>query len=97
MLTLFLWQTRSHQQAIPDVLESVCKDKISVSKAIAKSGLKALDKEQLRKIIRKIFEKYPELVKEKRFSPLMGEIMKEVRGKIGGDVVSKVLKEELDR
>ena len=85
------------KEAIPDVLESVCKDKISVSKAIAKSGLKALDKEQLRKIIRKIFEKYPELVKEKRFSPLMGEIMKEVRGKIGGDVVSKVLKEELDR
>ena len=51
----------------------------------------------MRKIVRKIFDKYPDLVKEKRFSPLMGEVMKEVRGKIGGDVVSKVLKEELDK
>jgi Glu-tRNA(Gln) amidotransferase subunit E-like FAD-binding protein len=85
------------KEAIPDVLETVCKKSVSVGEAISKSGLKALDEEQLRKIIRKIFDKYPVLVKEKRFSPLMGEVMKEVRGKIGGDIVSKVLKEELDR
>ena len=85
------------KEAIPDVLEAICRDNISVAKAIAKSGLKALDEEELRKTVRKILEKYPNLVKEKRFSPLMGEVMKEVRGKIGGDIVSKVLKEELDR
>ena len=85
------------KEAILNVLETVCKECVSVSKAISKSGLKALDESQLRKIVRKIFDKYPDLVKEKRFSPLMGEVMKEVRGKIGGDVVSKVLKEELDK
>jgi len=83
------------KEAIPDVLEVACKDNVSVVEAISKAGLKAMDEEQLRKIIRKVFEKYPNLVKEKRFSPLMGEVMKEVRGKIGGDIVSKVLKEEL--
>jgi Glu-tRNA(Gln) amidotransferase subunit E-like FAD-binding protein len=93
----FIKDKKISKEAIPDLLETVCKNNVSVSKVIAKSGLKALSKDQLRKIIRKIFEKYPKLVKEKRFSPLMGEVMKEVRGKIGGDVVSKVLKEELDR
>ena len=83
------------KEGIPSVLEAVCKDKASVKAAIEKSGLKALDEGQLREIVRNIFAKYPELVGDKKFSPLMGEVMKEVRGRIGGDVVSKVLKEEL--
>ena len=85
------------KEAIPNVLENVCKEKISVSQAIEKSGLKALDEEQLRKIIRKIFAKYPQLVKENKVSALMGEIMKETRGKIDGKTVSKVLNEELNK
>ena len=85
------------KEAIPNILESVCTNNISVGQAITKSGLKAMDEEQLRKVIRKIFEKYPNLVKDNKFSPLMGEVMKEVRGKIGGKTVSKVLKEELNK
>ncbi|MFH0928994.1 MAG: Glu-tRNA(Gln) amidotransferase subunit GatE [Candidatus Aenigmatarchaeota archaeon] len=83
------------KEAIPQVLENLCKDNVSVDEAIAKSGLKAMDQDQLRKLIKDIIKKHPDLANEKRFAPLMGEIMKEVRGKIGGDIVSKVLKEEL--
>jgi Glu-tRNA(Gln) amidotransferase subunit E-like FAD-binding protein len=85
------------KEAIPNVLEIVCKDKISVSEAIEKSGLKALDEEQLREIIGKVFAKYPNLVKEKRVSALMGEVMKEIRGKIDGKTVSKILNEKLNK
>jgi Glu-tRNA(Gln) amidotransferase subunit E-like FAD-binding protein len=85
------------KEAIPNVLEIICKEKISVKEAIGKSGLKALSEEQLRIIIRKIFAKCPDLVKEKKISALMGEIMKETRGKIDGKTVSKVLSEELKR
>jgi Glu-tRNA(Gln) amidotransferase subunit E-like FAD-binding protein len=85
------------KEAISNVLEIICKGNISVKEAIAKSGLKSLDEEQLRLIVRKIFAKYPNLVKDGKFSPLMGEVMKEVRGSIGGDVVSKVLNEELKK
>jgi len=85
------------KEAIPNILETVCKNKISVSNAIEKSGLKSLDEKQLREIIRKIFTKYPNLVKEKKVSALMGELMKEVRGKISGEIVSKVLNEELNK
>jgi len=83
------------KEAIPNVLEIACKEKISISDAIGKSGLKALSEEQLRAIIRKIFAKYPQLVKEKKVSALMGEVMKETRGKIDGKTVSKILNEEL--
>ncbi len=83
------------KEAIPNVLETVCKEKISVKEAIEKSGFKAMDEEQLRTIVRKILAKYPNLVSGKKTSALMGEVMKEVRGKINGEVVSKVLKEEL--
>jgi len=83
------------KEAIPNVLEIVCKEKESVEKAIEKTGLKGLTEEDLKEIIKKIFKKYPELVKEKKVSALMGEVMKEVRGKIDGKTVSKVLNEEL--
>jgi len=83
------------KEAIPNVLEIICKEKISVKEAIGKSGLKALSEEQLREIIRKIFAKYPDLVKEKKVSALMGEVMKSVRGSVDGKTVSKVLNEEL--
>jgi glutamyl-tRNA(Gln) amidotransferase subunit E len=83
------------KEAIPTVLEIVCKEKVSVKEAIGKSGLRALDEKQLREIIRKIFAKYPNLVKEKKISALMGEVMKEVRGAVDGKTVSKVLNEEL--
>jgi Glu-tRNA(Gln) amidotransferase subunit E-like FAD-binding protein len=85
------------KEAIPDVLEIICKEKISVKEAIGKSGLKALDEKQLKEIIRNIFVKYPQLVKEKKVSALMGEVMKIVRGAVDGKTVSKVLNEELNR
>ena len=85
------------KEAIPGVLEIVCKGGVSVKDAVGKSGLKAMSEDDLRTLVRKVFAKYTDMVKEKKCSPLMGEVMKEVRGKIGGDVVSKVLKEELGK
>jgi len=85
------------KEAIPNILEIACRDKISIKEAIEKSGLRALDEEQLRKIIKKIFEKYPDLVKEKRVSALIGEVMKIARGKIDGKTVSKILNEEISK
>ena len=76
-------------------MEIVAKNKTSVKDAIKKSGLKGMSESELRKIIKKIIAKHPELVKEKRFAPLMGIVMKEVRGRISGKTVAKVLNEEL--
>lgn len=81
------------KEAIPEILEIICKEKISMEQALEKR--KGLTENELRNIIKDIFKKHPDLVKEKRISALMGEIMKITRGKIDGKTVMKTLKEEL--
>jgi Glu-tRNA(Gln) amidotransferase subunit E-like FAD-binding protein len=83
------------KEAIPDILTFVAKNKVSVKDAIKKIGLEGMTEKELRKIIKRIIGKHPDLVEEKRISPLMGEVMKEVRGRISGKIVARVLKEEL--
>lgn len=85
------------KEAIPNILEILCKEKVSVKEAIEKSGLKALSEDELRKIINKIFRNNPNLVKEKRVSALVGEVMKIARGKIDGKIIAKMVGEELNR
>ncbi len=84
------------KEAISKVLEILCREPtLTILQAVERIGLKAMSKDQLKKIIKDIFKANPELVKQKRISALMGEVMKEVRGKVPGSVVKKVLEEEL--
>jgi Glu-tRNA(Gln) amidotransferase subunit E-like FAD-binding protein len=83
------------KEAILDILEIVAKKKVPVKDAIKKSGLKGMTEDELRKIIKDILKKHHDLVEQKRFSPLMGEVMKEVRGRISGKTVAKILNQEL--
>ncbi|MHA2339931.1 MAG: Glu-tRNA(Gln) amidotransferase subunit GatE [Candidatus Hodarchaeales archaeon] len=70
--------------------------KILISKSIDEELKKEkISESELKNIIKNIFKEYPDLVKEKRESALMGEVMKKVRGKVDGQTVSKLLKEEL--
>jgi glutamyl-tRNA(Gln) amidotransferase subunit E len=86
------------KEAIPPVLEVLCAEPdLSVTAAIERIGLKALTKAQLREIIVKVFRKHPQLVKARRRSALMGEVMRIVRGRIAGKIVAQVLAEELAR
>ncbi len=54
-----------------------------------------MTEKELREIIKKVFARYPQLVKDKRTAALMGEVMKEARAKIDGQTVARVLKEML--
>jgi len=85
------------KEAIPEILEIMSKEKILVKDAIEETGLKVLSENQLREIVRKILRKHKDLVEKERFSPLMGLVMKEVRGRIAGNMVAKVLKEEMKK
>jgi len=85
------------KEAIPNILEILCKEKVSVKNAIEKSGLKALSEDELRKIIRDILKSHPDLVKKKHISALMGEVMAKTRGRIDGETVSQTLKKEITK
>ncbi len=72
---------------------------LSIKQIKEKLDIESISTEELKKIIRKILEKNIQIIKEREMrarGPLMGEIMKEVRGKIDGAIVSKELKIQLE-
>lgn len=84
------------KDVISDVLEAYSRNPgKTVGEIIAFLGLERMSEQEVRKIVRKVIRKNPKLVKQKSIGALMGDIMKEVRGKADGRVVSKILREEL--
>ncbi|MFX0076345.1 MAG: Glu-tRNA(Gln) amidotransferase subunit GatE [Candidatus Hermodarchaeota archaeon] len=68
---------------------------LTIEQSIENLNLKSLSDEDLKKIVKEIVTKNVELIEEREMramGPLMGEVMKKVRGKIDGGVVSKELK-----
>jgi glutamyl-tRNA(Gln) amidotransferase subunit E len=67
---------------------------------VASLGISRASEEETRLIIKKIVEKNLDLVKQKKLgaiSALMGDAMKELRGKASGEQVNKLLKEEIEK
>jgi glutamyl-tRNA(Gln) amidotransferase subunit E len=88
------------KEAVPNVLSAVGKKGITVAEAIMSLGLSTADEDEVKKVVGSIISKHQSLIAERgeaAFSPLMGEVMKELRGRADGELVSRVLREELDR
>ena len=74
---------------IPEILETLCRDPNT------KIKVEVISEEQLRKIIKDIIEKNPDLVENKKIGALMGDIMKITKGKADGKLAMEILKELL--
>jgi glutamyl-tRNA(Gln) amidotransferase subunit E len=89
------------KEAISDVAVWLSKHgNASVDEAITGLELKMISKEALEKIVEELIEKNKGLIKERgagAFSPLMGMVMKEVRGKASAQLVSEILKKKLQQ
>lgn len=88
------------KEGIPQILEFLAKnpDK-SVEDAIKYIGLNTVDLADIEEYIDKIIEEKRDLLINKRdlsFSPLMGVVMKEFRGKVDGKKISDILKRKID-
>ncbi len=73
---------------------------LSIDEIKKKLKIEKVSEDDLIAIVHKIVNKNEKLIKEKEMramSPLMGEVMKEVRGKIDGATVSKELKTILEQ
>jgi len=88
------------KEASLDILRSIGKGESNdLNEAIQKLGLKRISNEELISIIHKIIDKERKLIQEKgekAFSPLMGMVMQEVRGRVDGSIVSKELKRAIE-
>ncbi|MCZ6613515.1 MAG: Glu-tRNA(Gln) amidotransferase subunit GatE, partial [Thaumarchaeota archaeon] len=84
---------------VPKVLELLMKgDAAGVREAIKVIGIKPMSDSELQEIIQRVLEG-TSLIRERgegSFEALMGEIMKEVRGRIEGSKVSAMLRKEID-
>ncbi|UCG03653.1 MAG: Glu-tRNA(Gln) amidotransferase subunit GatE [Candidatus Heimdallarchaeota archaeon] len=86
------------KEAIPEILVQLGTDPTkSTAKIISKFGYLSL--KELDELIITVLQRTQNLIKERKmdaFSPLMGIIMKEVRGKIDGKIISERLRKYLE-
>jgi len=90
---------RIAKEGIPTVLAVLAAGAPSVEVAIERAGLSGFSHEDLLALIRKVIEANAELVRtrgEAAFSPLMGDVMHEVRGRRDGREISETLRQEID-
>jgi len=91
---------KTTKEAIPDIITWLSKHEGATAKeAIESLGLVMISQMELEKMIEHLIKQNESLVKEKEkraFGPLMGMIMKEVRGKAKAELVSRVLKRKLE-
>ncbi len=89
------------KEAIPDILRYLAKNKTKdVSKAIDECNLESTDEKEIQQIAEKIVKEKKDFVKKRKLGalgPLMGLIMKELRGKADGKTISKILKKEIEK
>ncbi len=86
------------KEAVPDVLKFLANHpELSVEKAIGEIGLR-VDMEEVKRLIEGIVNSKKDFVREKgarAVGPLMGVVMKELRGKVDGKVINKILEEKV--
>jgi len=84
------------KEAVSEVLKFLAeRPEASVKEALKALGLEAITEEELKKIVARVVRERLALIKERRersLGPIMGEVMKEVRGKIDGKKVSEVVR-----
>jgi len=91
---------RIAKEGVPPVLGALAAGAASVDAAIERAGLSGFSRDDLLTLVRRVVAANAELVKSRgdaAFSPLMGDVMREVRGRRDGREVSEALHAEIAR
>jgi glutamyl-tRNA(Gln) amidotransferase subunit E len=87
------------KEGVPELLAALAADPdLSASEAAEREGLGSAGRDEVREAVQEVVERNADQVDEEgmgAFSALMGECMGALRGKADGDVVSDVLREEI--
>jgi len=94
-----LAESQISKEAIDGILRAICKNPaLTAAEASKELNISAMSVDQLRSIIAKIIKASKKTIEEKgdhAFQAVMGDVMKEARGKIDGKIVSEELKKAL--
>ena len=87
------------REAVVEVLKFLCEKPESRIETVKESlGLKGFDEDELRELIKNILKEKEDFIREHGNAaekPLMGVVMKQVRGKADGKLINRILREEL--
>jgi glutamyl-tRNA(Gln) amidotransferase subunit E len=88
-------------EAVSEVLKLIAsKPELTAEKAARTLGIGGVETKELKAVIDKIINSRMDFIKEKGMNsagPLMGVVMKELRGKVSGQEISRLLKERLSK
>ncbi|MFQ5498008.1 MAG: Glu-tRNA(Gln) amidotransferase GatDE subunit E, partial [Nitrosopumilus sp.] len=83
------------KESIEIIYENIMSGKSkSINEALKNASIETVDEDKVEEIIKKIIEKNQEIIKnqkERSIGPLMGIVMKELRGKVSGEIVNNLL------
>ena len=89
------------REGLDDLLRALAADPtLSAAEAVEREGLGGVGEDEVREAVREVVERNADQVEREgmgAFSALMGECMGALRGKADGDVVSDVLREEIQQ
>jgi glutamyl-tRNA(Gln) amidotransferase subunit E len=86
------------KEAIPKILASVLENGHEVARAVETVGVEKIDLGQVREICARVVKEKESFIRERGESslgPLMGIVMKELRGRVDGQIISEVLREKI--
>ena len=93
-------QGSAAKEALPEILAKVGREGVTVDEAIRSLGLGTLPESEVAAGVVSVFARVAQLLHEKgdsAFSQLMGEAMRELRGRADGAAVARLVRERLDR
>ena len=83
------------KESIEIIFENIMlKKSKSVEEAMKNASIESINERDLEQIIKDIVDKNQEIIKnqkERAIGPLMGIVMKEIRGKASGEIINKLL------
>jgi len=89
------------KEALPTLAEYLSKNPgVPVDKAVEELGLRTLGMEEVNSIIDKAIKNNISLIRERgerAIGPIMGIVMREVRGKVDGKLVSELVKDKINK
>jgi glutamyl-tRNA(Gln) amidotransferase subunit E len=86
------------KEAIPQLLASVIEHGFTVAQAQEMLGVEMVDLDSVRAVCERVVREREAFIKERgdgALGPLMGIVMKELRGKVDGKVISEILREKI--
>jgi glutamyl-tRNA(Gln) amidotransferase subunit E len=87
------------KEALPEIASWLAKNENrTVKEAVESLGLKVLSRDDLEKIVDQIMSRNKSLIErngQKAFGPIMGMVMKEVRGRANAEVVGEIINRKL--